>query len=87
MAGGTIGRRLAPSGVETMTMLTDIDPVVQEIIFDMYTKKKAAIANPDKNNILRFHDLFDACVIGQLGLNDEMDKDVIVRKYNLLTRM
>ena len=69
---------------ETMTMPTDIDPIVQEILSDMSMKEKADIANLDEEDILHFHDLFDACFSGRLGLNDETGKDVIVRIWQVL---
>ena len=55
--------------VETMTMPTDIDPIVQEILSDMSAKEKVDIANLDEKDILHFHARFDACVSEQLELD------------------
>ena len=56
---------------------SNIDEMVQEILADMALKEKVAIANVDEDKVPYLQHAFDVCVSGELGKDNEMNKDVM----------
>ena len=67
-----------------MPALTDIDQIVKYILADMSLKEKVAIANLDEDEVPYPKYAFDVCVQSQLGMDDELSKDVIHRIWEVL---
>ena len=67
-----------------MSESREIDGIVEEILQAMTLKEKVSIASLKEEEILHFHDLFDTVVIGQLGADKAIGRDVIHRIWELL---
>ena len=67
-----------------MTESTENDQIAQDILADMSLKEKAAFANLDESNIPYLQYAFDVCVRSQLGIDDEMGKDIMQRIWEVL---
>ena len=67
-----------------MTDATENDQIAQEILADMSLKEKTAFANLDENDIPHLQYAFDACVRGQIGIDDELAKDIMRHIWEVL---
>ena len=67
-----------------MSVPTDIDQIVQDILADMSLKEKVAIANLDEGDIKYLQYAFDVCVVGKLGDDPDEGKDVMHRIWQVL---
>ncbi len=67
-----------------MSDADDNDQIAQEILDDMSLKEKTAFANLDENDIPHLQYAFDACVRSQLGINDEVGKNIMRHIWEVL---
>ncbi len=67
-----------------MTDNSNIDEVVQEILAGMSLKEKAAITNLDEDKIPLLQYAFNVWILSQLGEDDEISKDVMLRIWKVL---